>query len=97
MASLKSCRLPKAICWMALLLIAGSTAPHAWAIPLTPFQYQDQAQRHCPSDKVVWLDFRKGIYYSGTQKHYRSGFDGSFVCREEARRSGFRRSVLGLR
>jgi hypothetical protein len=72
---------------------AGSAA----ADPLTPFRYEAQAQRHCPADVVVWLDFRKGIYYAKQQRHYAGGYDGSFVCREEARGSGYRRSLLGLR
>ena len=45
----------------------------------------------------VWLDFAKGIYYGKGQKRYARGFDGSFVCRDEARSSGYRRSLLGLR
>jgi hypothetical protein len=77
-------------------IVAGS-AGGASAVPLTPFRYEAQAQRHCPADVVVWLDFRKGIYYSKRQRRYASGFTGSFVCREEARNSGYRRSLLGLR
>ena len=55
------------------------------------------AQRHCPQDKVVWLDFRKGVYYRKGQRRYGQGFDGSFVCQNEARGSFYRRSLLGLR
>lgn len=62
---------------------------------VTPFRYEAQAQRHCPGDKVVWLDFRKGVYYR--QKLYGQGFDGSFVCETEVRDSLYRRSPLGLR
>jgi hypothetical protein len=69
----------------------------AFAIPLNPFRYEAQAQRHCPADAVVWLDFRKAMYYSKGQRQYARGFNGSFVCRDEARRSGYRRSLLGLR
>jgi hypothetical protein len=64
---------------------------------LTPFRHEYQAQRHCPADTVVWLDFQKGKYYSGNQKLYGRGFRGSFVCLEEARRSRYRSSLLGLR
>jgi hypothetical protein len=69
----------------------------AFAIPLTPFRNESQAKRHCPADVVVWLDFRKGIYYAKGQRRYASGFTGSFVCREEVRSSRYRRSLLGLR
>jgi hypothetical protein len=81
---------------MAFLTIAAG-ATCAVAIPLTPFRYESQAQRHCPADVVVWLDFRNEIYYSKRQRRYGRGFNGSFVCQKEARASGYRRSLLGLR
>jgi len=75
-----------------------SCAPQsAMAKTLTPFRYEAQAQRHCPVDTVVWLDFRSGRYYLKGQRRYASGHTGSFVCRNEARDSGYRRSLLGLR
>ena len=77
----------------AMMLGAGEVS----AAPLTPFRYEAQAQRHCPHDQVVWLDFRKGVYYGKGQKRYGQGFDGSFVCLSEARDSRYRRSLLGLR
>jgi hypothetical protein len=77
--------------------IVTCSATAVFALPLTPFRYETQAQRHCPVDAVVWLDFRKGLYYSRRQRRYAQGFNGSFVCRDEARRSGYRRSLLGLR
>ena len=67
------------------------------AQPLTPFRYEAQAQRHCPGDTVVWLDFRRGRYYRKGQSRYARGFDGNFVCMSEARGSGYRRSLLGVR
>ena len=85
-----------AVCLLTALALAAGVV-NAAALPLTPFRYEAQAQRHCPDDTVVWLDFRKGIYYLNHQKRYAQGSTGSFVCREEARRSGFRRSLLGLR
>ncbi len=69
----------------------------AKAVPLTPFRYEAQAQRHCPGDRVVWLDFRKELYYLKGQRRYGQGSTGSFVCESEARASRFRRSVLGIR
>ena len=67
------------------------------ALPLTLFRYEAQAQRHCPDDAVVWLDFRKEIFYLNRQKQYGHGSTGSFVCQKEARAGGFRRSLLGIR
>jgi hypothetical protein len=76
-------------------VLAGIAA--AIALPLTPFRYEDQARRHCPGDTVVWLDFGKGKYYSQGQKLYGRGQNGSYVCREEARSSRYRRALIGSR
>jgi len=81
---------------LTLLLVAGG-ANRASATPLTPFRYEAQAQRHCPADIVVWLDFRKGIYYARRQKRYGQGSNGSFACLKEVRSNGYRRSLLGVR
>jgi hypothetical protein len=67
------------------------------ALPLTLFRYEYQAQRHCPEDSIVWLDFKRGRYYLKGQRRYASGNTGTFACRNEARDSGYRRSLLGLR
>lgn len=84
---------------LALFFFGISTivTPAATALPLTPFRYEAQAQRHCPSDTVVWLDFSKERYYFKRQKLYAQGSMGSFVCQSEARGSGFRRSLVGTR
>jgi hypothetical protein len=79
----------------AITILAAGLADLS-ALPLTPFRDETQAQRHCRGDKVVWLDFRKGVYYARGQKRYGQGFHGSFVCRGEARDSHYRRSLLGL-
>jgi len=82
----------------AALLVLNSWATHtASAQALTPFRYESQAQRHCPGDTVVWLDFKRERYYTKGQKRYAAGFTGSFACRNEAQKSGYRRSPLGLR
>jgi hypothetical protein len=85
-----------AVCLLAAPAISGG-GTNASATPLSPFRYEAQAQRHCPADTVVWLDFRKMIYYFKRQKRYAQGSTGSYVCREEARSNGYRRSLLGLR
>jgi hypothetical protein len=84
-------------CSTTFLAIISCTSPSAIAQSLTPFRYEAQAQRHCPADAIVWLDFRTGRFYLKGQKRYASGDTGSFVCRNEAQNSGYRRSPLGLR
>ena len=77
------------------VILAGAAS--ATALPLTPFRYKEQAQRHCPGDTVVWLDFSKGKYYSKGQQLYGRGLNGSYVCREEARSSFYRGALIGSR
>src|SRR5512136_854190 len=60
---------------IAAVMMLAAGAAQVSATPLTPFRYEAQAQRHCPGDKVVWLDFRKGVYYRKGQKFYGQGFD----------------------
>ena len=81
----------------AASLLIVCNAQGTQALPLTPFRYEHQAQRNCPDDIVVWLDFKKGRYYLKGQRHYARGHTGSYVCRNEARDSGYRRSLLGVR
>ena len=81
---------------LATAVVAGWVTD-VFAIPLTPFRYETQAQRHCPDDTVVWLDLGRGVYYLKGQKRYARGATAGFVCRGEARGSGYRRSLLGLR
>jgi hypothetical protein len=44
-----------------------------------------------------WSGSISGVdrYYFQGQKRYGSGFNGSYVCRKEAKSSGFNRSLLG--
>jgi len=92
-AGISRMRMTAAIALLFLLSSPGQVA----SLPLTIFRYQDQAQRHCPSDTVVWLDFAKRTYYSRAHRKYGQGFKGSYMCRNEARSGGYRRSLIGLR
>ena len=87
----------KTLAGLATIMILQLCATGAAALPLALFRYEDQAQQHCPVDTVVWLDFKKGKYYLSGQKLYGHGFHGSYVCLQEARRSQYRRSLLGRR
>src|SRR6266404_7090883 len=84
-------------CSATFLAVISFASHSAMAQALTPFRYESQAQRHCPEDTIVWLDFGRGRYYLKGQRRYASGYTGSFACRNEARDSGYRRSLLGLR
>jgi hypothetical protein len=90
-------RLGSYCCSAAFFAVISVPPQRAVARVLTPFRYEFQAQRHCPKDTIVWLDFGRERYYLKNQKRYGSGHTASFACRNEARDSGYRRSLLGLR
>jgi hypothetical protein len=81
---------------LATIMIVQFCATGA-ALSLALFRYEDVAQQHCPADSVVWLDFTKRKYYLSGQRLYGKGFHGSYVCLQEARESGYHRSLLGRR
>ena len=87
---LKSC----AACFVALAALA---APNPASAQLAIFSTEAAAQLHCPSDQLVWLDFKKRRYYTRGQKLYARGRDATYACLKEAKRSGYKRSRLGLR
>lgn len=54
------------------------------------FNTEQQAQRHCPSDTVVWLNLPTGIYHFSGQRWYGNTRAGAFVCQKEADAAGDR-------
>src|SRR5215467_7962539 len=60
---------------------AGSGYP---APTLTLFQNEQQAQKHCPHDTVVWLNLSSAIYHFKGQRWCANTHNGAFVCEKEA-------------
>jgi hypothetical protein len=87
---------PRTWIWLVTALAAASHGTDASA-QLSLFRTEMQAQQHCPDDSAVWIDLRKRIYYVEGQRLYAQGRTGTFGCRMEARRSGYRRSLFGRR
>src|SRR5215469_18577130 len=71
---------------------AGSGYP---APTLTLFQNEQQAQRSCPQDTVVWLNLSSGIYHFRGQRWYANTNNGAFVCEQEADLAGDRATLNG--
>jgi|SRR5665213_293409 len=65
--------------------IAASTARE---MPM--FQSESGAQAHCPSDVVVWLNTKSGIWHEKGMRWYGRTRQGAFVCRKEAAAAGYR-------
>lgn len=91
------------------LMCAGlfaMTAPHDTAIaapsqsmvaygPLVMFTTEDAAQAHCPSDVVVWLNTKTGIWHEKGMRWYGRTKQGAYVCRKEAAAAGYRDTENG--
>ncbi len=54
------------------------------------FEAESAAQRHCPSDTVVWLNTNSGIYHEKGMRWYGNTKAGAYVCKREADAAGDR-------
>jgi hypothetical protein len=62
----------------------------AVAAPLTLFSDELQAQQHCPSDVVVWLNLPTHIYHWKGMRWYGNTNNGAYFCKKEADENGNR-------
>ena len=84
----------------ALFVIAVGLASVELSVPLLAadlpiFATESQAQAHCPSDEVVWLNLPSGIYHIRGSRWYGATKSGAYVCRAEADKAGYRASKNG--
>jgi hypothetical protein len=75
------------------VLIIGSAFPAA--AELTLFSTDEQAQRHCPSDVVVWLNLPTHIYHWKGMRWYGNTKTGAYVCKKQADDNGNRGTLNG--
>ena len=62
---------------------------------LSLYQSTEQAQARCPTDTVVWLNTRTGIYHFQGERWYGRTKAGAYVCEKEADASGDRATENG--
>jgi hypothetical protein len=55
---------------------------------LSAFRTEQQAQQHCPSDAVVWVDPQSGTYQLKGHGSYGLSDAGRYACRNDAERAG---------
>lgn len=65
------------------------------AIALNLYQSQDSAQAHCPTDTVVWLNTRSGIYHFQGERWYGRTEHGAYACEKDADAAGDRATENG--
>jgi hypothetical protein len=46
------------------------------------------AQKHCPTDTVVWGSSESGVYHMSGARNYGKTKDGHYVCMGEANKAG---------
>jgi hypothetical protein len=65
------------------------------AIALPTFDSETAARGHCPTDTVVWLNTKSGVFHYKGQRWYGRTKQGSFVCKAEAEKDHDRASRNG--
>jgi hypothetical protein len=54
------------------------------------FQTEEEAQKHCPADTVVWVNTASGVYHYKGQRWYGRTKQGAYECKKEADAEGDR-------
>lgn len=75
--------------FVALLLSFSLLLP-SYSFALEQFQTEQAAQKHCPSDTVVWLNIPTGVWHYKGQRWYGRTKNGAYVCKKEAAAEGNR-------
>lgn len=54
------------------------------------FQFDQEAKDYCPADTVVWVNRRSPVYNLSDERWYGRTVGGSFVCKSDAEKAGYR-------
>lgn len=87
-------RLGKAFLAGALLL-STSIVALAFEGGVQLFAVETEAQKHCPSDVVVWVNTPTAIYHLKGMRWYGNTNRGAYVCRKEGDQAGYRATKNG--
>jgi hypothetical protein len=61
----------------------------------TLFNAENEAQKHCPKDVVVWVNLPSGIYHFKGMRWYGTTNHGAYVCEKEGDQAGYRATRNG--
>jgi len=59
------------------------------------FNTEEEAQKHCSQDTIVWLNLSSGVYHFKGQRWYANTNNGAYVCKQEADQAGDRPTENG--
>lgn len=78
-----------------LLLLFGPSSAEAADLPrdMPRFQFEQQAQQHCPADAVVWVVESRGSYNSSGERWYGRTSNGAYACLQDAMKAGYRANL----
>jgi hypothetical protein len=76
----------KAIVLAILMLFSGFSPAYV----SLHFHSEQEAQQHCPSDTVVWVNTKTGVYHLKGERWYGVTKEGVYECRKEADAEGDR-------
>lgn len=80
----------KSLILAATLVVFALSPTYADSSPAQHFHSEQEAQRHCPHDQVVWLNTKTSIYHLKGERWYGATKNGVYVCRKEADAEGDR-------
>lgn len=83
--------------WGTALLLLFLVPPLAGEAVLSPdmprFQFEQEAQQHCPANSVVWVVESRGSYNASDERWYGRTSNGAYACLKDAVKAGFRANL----
>ena len=86
-------RLLSLLLMLSLLAMAGAALAATAEAPL--FASEAEAEQHCPTDIIVWVDAATRVYYYRGQNLYGSTKTGGYACRKDLVGHGYRPNRTG--
>jgi hypothetical protein len=74
---------------LAAVLIAVALSRGSIAAEPVLFQFEQQAQQHCPGDNVVWIDPARHFYNIKGERWYGATKSGAYLCLRDGEKAGY--------
>jgi hypothetical protein len=72
------------------LLVSMALPVDGFAAEPLLFQFEQQAQQHCPGDSVVWAEAALQLYNVKGERWYGATKSGAYVCLRDGEKAGYR-------
>jgi hypothetical protein len=82
--------------WLLIgFLLLSPRAAFALSQSIQLFPTETEAQKHCPTDVVVWVNTPTGIYHFKGMRWYGNTKNGAYICQKEGNQAGYRATLNG--